>query len=74
MSQYGRDVTPANGVDAELRPARRRHRRSSDPPVDRAAAKRRLGYEDRFVVLSDARNQPRKLLPRLLEIFRRFAA
>ncbi|HWS83091.1 MAG TPA: glycosyltransferase, partial [Ktedonobacteraceae bacterium] len=33
-----------------------------------------LGYEGKFVILSDARNQLRKMLPRTLEIFRRFAA
>ena len=72
MSQYGRDVTLANGVTPAYLP----HGVDTAifrPPVDRVAAKRRLGYEDKFVVLSDARNQPRKLLPRLLEIFSRFA-
>jgi glycosyltransferase involved in cell wall biosynthesis len=72
MSQYGRDVTLANGVTPGYVP----HGVDTQiyrPPVDRPAAKRRLGYDDQFVVLSDARNQPRKLLPRLLEIFRRFA-
>jgi hypothetical protein len=59
-------VEPAyipHGVDAGL----------FRPPADKAAAKRALGYEGRFVILSDARNQPRKLLPRTLEIYRRFA-
>ena len=72
MSQYGRDVTLANGVIPEYVP----HGVDTtvfQPPADQEAAKRRLGYEGRFVVLSDARNQPRKLLPRLLEIFDRFA-
>jgi glycosyltransferase involved in cell wall biosynthesis len=72
MSQYGRDVTLANGVTPGYVP----HGVDTAifrPPADRRAAKRRLGYDNRFVVLSDARNQPRKLLPRLLEIFRRFA-
>jgi glycosyltransferase involved in cell wall biosynthesis len=72
MSEYGRDVTLANGVTPAYVP----HGVDTAifrPPVDRAAAKRRLGYEGKFVVLSDARNQPRKLLPRLLEIFDRFA-
>jgi len=44
------------------------------PPVDRDAAKRLLNYAGKFVILSDARNQPRKMLPRLLLIFARFAA
>lgn len=73
MSQYGCRVTEANGltpacipsgVDAAL----------FSPPADRMQAKREVGYEDHFVVLSDARNQIRKLWPRTLEIFRRFAA
>ena len=72
MSQYGREVTlpmawrPAyvpHGVDTAI----------FRPPVDRVRPNAGLGIEDRFVVLSDARNQPRKLLPRLLDIFDRFA-
>jgi glycosyltransferase involved in cell wall biosynthesis len=43
-------------------------------PDVKQIAKRALGYDKRFVVLCDARNQLRKLLPRTLEIFRRFAA
>lgn len=73
MSRYGRDAAQANGVISAYIP----HGVDTtifQPPVDKARAKRMLGYEDRFVVLSDARNQPRKLLPRTLEIFRRFAA
>jgi glycosyltransferase involved in cell wall biosynthesis len=73
MSQYGRDVTQANGVTPAYIP----HGVDTSvfqPPADKSAAKRALGYDGRFVVLSDARNQPRKLLPRALEIFRRFAA
>jgi glycosyltransferase involved in cell wall biosynthesis len=73
MSRYGRDVAQANGVISAYIP----HGVDTtifQPPVDKVCAKRMLGYERRFVVLSDARNQPRKLLPRTLEIFRRFAA
>lgn len=73
MSQYGRDVTQANGVTPAYIP----HGVDTSvfqPPADKSVAKRALGYEGRFVVLSDARNQPRKMLPRALEIFRRFAA
>jgi hypothetical protein len=44
-----------------------------DRPDNKAAAKRALGYDGRFVILSDARNQIRKMWPRTLEIFRRFA-
>jgi glycosyltransferase involved in cell wall biosynthesis len=72
MSRFGAEVSAACGVDAAYVP----HGVDLDvfsPPADKAAAKARLGYEGRFVVLSDARNQPRKLLPRTLEIFERFA-
>jgi glycosyltransferase involved in cell wall biosynthesis len=73
MSRYGKEVSEANGV----RPAYVPHGVDCTvfkPPSDKTAAKAALGYEGRFVILSDARNQPRKLLPRLLEIFRRFSA
>src|SRR5262249_14131908 len=40
----------------------------------RAQAKARVGAAGKFVILSDSRNQPRKLLPRLLDVFARFAA
>jgi glycosyltransferase involved in cell wall biosynthesis len=73
MSRYGRDVTQANGVTPAYIP----HgvdTRVFCPPVSKEAAKRALGYDGKFVILSDARNQPRKLLPRTLEIFRRFAS
>ncbi len=73
MSHYGRQLSQVNGVAAAYIP----------PGVDtgvfsrphnKAAAKKALGYQGRFVVLSDARNQRRKLWPRTLEVFRRFAA
>jgi glycosyltransferase involved in cell wall biosynthesis len=72
MSQYGRDVTRANGISPAYIP----HgidTRVFHPPEDKDAAKDRLGYAGRFVILSDARNQPRKMIPRTLEIFARFA-
>jgi glycosyltransferase involved in cell wall biosynthesis len=73
MSQYGRRVAGNCGVTCEYIP------HGVDlatfcPPDDREAAKARLGYDGRFVVLSDSRNQPRKMLPRLLDVFARFAA
>jgi glycosyltransferase involved in cell wall biosynthesis len=37
------------------------------PPVSKQASKRKLGHEEKFVVLTDARNHQRKLLPRLVE-------
>jgi glycosyltransferase involved in cell wall biosynthesis len=72
MSRYGQRVALANGVSADYIP----HGVDSSafqPPPDRAAAKQRLGYQGRFVILSDARNQQRKMLHRLLTIFARFA-
>lgn len=72
QSRYGRDVTHASGVSANYIPV------GVDtglfrPPEDKDNAKRALGYEGQFVILCDARNQIRKLLPRTLEIFQRFA-
>lgn len=73
MSRYGCEVTAANGVTPSYIP----HGVDTavfKPPDDKGAAKAAVGYEGAFVILSDARNQPRKMLPRTLEIFRRFAA
>jgi glycosyltransferase involved in cell wall biosynthesis len=72
MSRYGRDVTLANGVEPAYIPLGV-DTKVFQPPANKDVAKRCLGYEGKFVVLSDARNQPRKMLPRTLEIFRRFA-
>lgn len=72
MSRYGRDVSQANGITPAYIP----HGVDTTvycPPGDKNAAKRVMGYEGKFVILSDARNQPRKLIPRTLDIFRRFA-
>ena len=73
MSRYGYEVSAANGLSPTYIP----HGVETSvfrPPEDKGEAKRALGYEGHFVVFCDARNQPRKQLPRLLEIFRRFAA
>ena len=73
MSRFGVDVSAACGVEAAYVP----HGCELDvfrPPDDKDEAKAQLGYEGRFVVLSDARNQPRKLLARTLDIARAFAA
>ena len=72
MSCYGRDITQANGVNPAYIPLGV-DTNLFQPPVDKQVAKQALGYEGKFVVLSDARNTPRKLLPRTLEIFQRFA-
>jgi glycosyltransferase involved in cell wall biosynthesis len=73
MSRFGALVSEASGVPAAYIP----HGVDLEvfsPPEDKRAAKARFGYEDRFVVLSDARNQPRKLLPRTLDVAAAFAA
>src|SRR5712692_3349681 len=62
MSRYGRDVTRANGLEPAYIP----HgvdTKIFEPPADKGLAKQALGYEGKFVVLSDARNQLRKMLP-----------
>jgi len=67
MSTFGCEVSTRCGVESAYVP----HGCDTElfrPPADKDAAKARLGYEGRFVILSDARNQPRKLLPRLLDI------
>jgi glycosyltransferase involved in cell wall biosynthesis len=73
MSRYGQEVAARCGVACEYIP------HGVDlgvfaPPADRERAKEEVGAEGRFLVLSDSRNQPRKLLPRLLDVFARFAA
>ena len=72
MSRFGADVSSACGIEASYIP----HGVDLDvfvPPGDKELAKARFGYEGRFVVLSDARNQPRKLLPRTLDVAAAFA-
>ncbi|HEY8304085.1 MAG TPA: glycosyltransferase family 4 protein [Solirubrobacteraceae bacterium] len=72
MSRYGQEIADRCGIDAEYIP----HgvdTRVFAPPADKHEAKAALGLEGRFVVLCDSRNQPRKLLPRLLEVFASFA-
>ncbi len=73
MSEYGRRVCEANGVRAAMIP-NGVDVRTFTPPADKDAAKRAMGWEGQFVVLCDARNYLRKMLPRTLECFRRFAA
>jgi len=72
MSRYGRDVTQANGVEPDYI-SLGVDTKVFQPPADKQVAKQILGYEGKFVILSDARNAPRKLLFRTLEIFRHFA-
>jgi glycosyltransferase involved in cell wall biosynthesis len=73
MSRYGQQVSRSSGVEAGYIP----HGVDIStfcPPVDKTAVKAALGYEDRFVVLSDARNQPRKMLPRTIDVLRLLAS
>lgn len=72
MSRYGQRIVKNGGISCEYVP----HGVDLDvfcPPADREAAKARIGAQGKFVVLSDCRNQPRKMLPRLLEVFARFS-
>jgi glycosyltransferase involved in cell wall biosynthesis len=73
MSRYGQRIARNCGIECECIP----HGVDLNlfrPPEDREAIKAGLGYEGKFVILSDSRNQPRKMLPRLLDSFARFAA
>jgi glycosyltransferase involved in cell wall biosynthesis len=73
MSRYGQRVARNCDIQCEYIP----HGVDLNifrPPASREAAKAQFGYEGRFVVLSDSRNQPRKMLPRLLDVFATFAA
>lgn len=73
MSRYGQRIVGRHGISCEYIP----HGVDLDvfsPPPDREAAKAKIGAQGRFVVLSDSRNQPRKLLPRLLDVFAKFSA
>ena len=72
MSHYGKRIVTQCGVACDYIP----HGVDLEvfsPPPDRDAAKALVGAEGRFVVLADCRNQPRKMLPRLLDAFARFA-
>jgi glycosyltransferase involved in cell wall biosynthesis len=73
MSRYGRRIAANCGIACDYVP------HGVDlgvfaPSDDREEAKRLIGADGSFVVLSDSRNQPRKLLPRLLDVFARFAS
>jgi len=72
MSHYGRDVTQTNGIEPAYIPPGI-DTKVFEPPTDKLLPKQALGYKGKFVVLSDACNQLRKMLPRTLDIFRRFA-
>ena len=73
MGCYGRDITQANGINATYIPLGI-DTQVFQPPENKLLAKQMFEYEGKFVILSDARNTLRKMLPRTLEIFQRFAA
>jgi glycosyltransferase involved in cell wall biosynthesis len=67
MSQFGLSAVTRSGIEAIFIP----HGCNTStfaPPICKDTAKERLGYQGKFVILSDARNHRRKLLPRLLDI------
>lgn len=70
MTRFGQQAACAAGIAADYIP----HGVDTavfSPPPNRAEHKAELGLGGRFVVLSDSRNQPRKMVHRLLEIFAR---
>src|ERR1022692_724204 len=72
MSEYGQRIVKQCGLSSHYIP----HGVDLNvfcPPANREEAKARIGCEGKFLVLSDSRNQPRKMLPRLLEIFAKFS-
>src|SRR5207247_2596722 len=72
MSNYGREVAGRCAGDCEVI-----HHgvelATFATPSDRDAFKASVGLSEKCVVLSDSRNQPRKLLPRLLDVFAGFS-
>lgn len=73
MSEFGRDAAGRCGIACKYIP----HgvdRSFFYPPADREQAKAEVDAQGKFLVLSDSRNQPRKMLPRLLDVFAKFAA
>lgn len=69
MSEFGVAATARCGIVATLIPL------GCDtelfrPPQSKEDAKRRFGYEGKFVILSDVHNHRRKLIPRTLDIIR----
>ncbi len=73
MSEFGRHAASQSGVNCRYIP----HgvdRSFFYPPPDREQAKAEVEAQGKFLILSDSRNQPRKMLPRLLDVFAKFAA
>jgi len=72
MSEFGRDAARHSGIACKYIP----HgvdRSFFYPPSDREQAKAEVDAHGKFLILSDSRNQPRKMLPRLLDVFAKFA-
>jgi glycosyltransferase involved in cell wall biosynthesis len=72
ISQFGASAVMRSGLTCEFIP----HGCDTAlfaPPVNKLEAKRRFGWEQKFVVLADVRNHRRKLIPRLLDIMKRFS-
>jgi len=72
MSEFGRDAAKNSGIACKYIP----HgvdRGYFYPPADREQAKAEVDAQGKFLILSDSRNQPRKMLPRLLDVFAKFA-
>jgi glycosyltransferase involved in cell wall biosynthesis len=70
MSHFGLAASARSGINATYVP----HGCDTElfrPPNDKEGAKRRFGYEGKFVILSDVRNHRRKLIPRILDIITR---
>lgn len=73
MSEFGRQAASQSRINCRYIP----HgvdRSFFFPPADREQAKAEVDAQGKFLVLSDSRNQPRKMLPRLLDVFAKFAA
>ncbi len=72
MSEFGRAAASKSGINCRYIP----HgvdRSFFYPPADRDQAKGEVDAQGKFLILSDSRNQPRKMLPRLLDVFAKFA-
>ena len=72
MSRYGQRIAERHGVACQYIP----HGVDLEvftPPRSREEAKTKIGAAGKFLVLSDSRNQPRKMLPRLLDVIARFS-
>jgi glycosyltransferase involved in cell wall biosynthesis len=70
MSSFGKVASARSGITAAVIP----HGCNTElfrPAPNKREAKRRFGYEQKFVILSDVRNHRRKLIPRALDIIRR---